>query len=598
MTRQDIRYIFLLLIIIIFVSCAKQSAPGGGPRDETPPKIVESKPRNKTINFSEKSFEITFDEYFVLDDINQKLMISPPLEKKTEIKTKGKTLTVSFDEDELLREDITYTFNFLDAIRDLNENNPIENYQFVFSTGNKLDSLAITGKIYDAESLDPLENVLVLFYSDSNDTLPKTTLPGYVTKARKDGSFRIDNMSEGEYSIYGLVDFNNNKIYDLGDEAFSFIDSTITISVANNYIPPRPDSLFTKADTLKYEKIPGKEIHLFVSTPDAKDQYLSTTDRSLPYKLSLIFARPVDPDQFSIRFLQEADSVKYLLEQNRGLDTITVWLKDSIVSALPFISAEILYPETDSTGTLAEITDTIDFRYSAPKATRGRKDIRAESLTYRLFTGLRSGLPPGKNPHYTFNVPMTDPDTSMLNLFMISDTNLLRMDYKIVRDSANDKRFNLYHSFMEDSAYLLITDKGVFTDIFGNRNDSAGVRFVIRNRETFGSLILIFSGFNGRVIFQLLNSEEVVIRENLLTLPEDSRIEYPFLEKGEYRLKMIFDTDGNGKWTPGDFNVKRQPEPVTYYKDALKIKVAWELEQNWVISKLRYKPEKMRKKLK
>ncbi|MCD4769432.1 MAG: Ig-like domain-containing protein [Bacteroidales bacterium] len=600
MARQDIRQIILLFTITIAISCAKQSAPGGGPRDEIPPKIIESNPPNKTINFSGKSFEITFDEYFVLDDINQKLMISPPIEKKPEIKTKNKTLIVNFDEE--LIEDITYTFYFLDAIRDLNENNPIDNYQYVFATGNILDSLSVTGKIFDAGSLDPLEDVLILLYSGSNDTLPVTTMPRYISRAKKDGSFRIDNISEGEYSIYGLTDLNNSKIYDLQDEAFSFIDSTINISVTNNYIPPLPDTLITmiqntRTDSLRSERIPGKEYLLFVSTPENKNQYLSTTDRSLPYKLSFIFARPVEHDQFLLNF-PETDSVNYLLEKNSGLDTITIWLKDSIVYTMPSISAEIVYPETDSTGIIAEVTDTIDFRYTAPKQTRGRRKAKKESLSYKLYTGSRSGLPPGKNPYYVFETPMMDPDTSQIGLFMIVDTNMLRINYEIVRDSVYNKRFDCYHSFEEDSAYLLITDAGAFTDMFGNKNDSAGVRFIVRNRETFGKLIINLSGYKGEVILQLMDTEEVIKRENHLSLPEDSRVEYPFLEKGKYRLKIIFDTDGNGKWTPGDFSIKRQPEAVTYYKKTLTMKVDWELEQDWAISDVRYKSKKMRKKLK
>ena len=193
---------------------------------------------------------------------------------------------------------------------------------------------------------------------------------------------------------------------------------------------------------------------------------------------------------------------------------------------------------------------------------------------------------------------MMNPDTSLIGLFMIVDTNKLRINYEIVRDSVNKKRFDLYHSFEEDSAYLLITDAGAFTDLFGVKNDSAGVRFVIRKKESFGKLIMNLSGYKGEIILQLMDTEEVVVRENHLSLPDDSRVEYPFLEKGKYRLKVIYDTDGNGKWTPGDFSVKCQPEPVTYYKETLTMKIDWELEQDWVISKVRYKSKEMRKKLK
>ena len=150
-----------LLYLIIAGSCAKisSSGPTGGPQDETPPVVLNSEPENGSVNFSGKVFEITFDEYFILADVNQKMLVSPPLEERPEIKVRGKKMEVTFEEE--LRENVTYNFYFQDAIQDLNENNPLQNFQYVFSTGPVLDSLSITGYIYDATNLDPGNEVFI-----------------------------------------------------------------------------------------------------------------------------------------------------------------------------------------------------------------------------------------------------------------------------------------------------------------------------------------------------------------------------------------------------------------------------------------------------
>ena len=144
-------FLFQLLIILIS-ACAKISSPSGGPRDRLPPVVVKSIPVNGAKNFKGKSIAITFDEYVVLDNINEKFMVSPPMKKKPRVFIKGKSVNVEFDEK--LKDSTTYTFYFQDAIRDLNEGNILENYQFVFSTGPVIDSLSVTGNVYNAFNLE------------------------------------------------------------------------------------------------------------------------------------------------------------------------------------------------------------------------------------------------------------------------------------------------------------------------------------------------------------------------------------------------------------------------------------------------------------
>ncbi|MBE0668070.1 MAG: Ig-like domain-containing protein, partial [Bacteroidales bacterium] len=169
-----------------------------------------------------------FDEYVVLDKITDKFMVSPPLETKPEVKLKGKELIVTWEEP--LADSTTYTFYFQDAIRDNNENNPIPNYQYVFSTGPVLDSLTVTGNVFNATDLEAAGEMLVLMYSNLSDTAPRTMLPAYISKPDPSGGFAISNVKPGRYRLYAVKDLNGNKKYDLEAETFAFCDSVITVT--------------------------------------------------------------------------------------------------------------------------------------------------------------------------------------------------------------------------------------------------------------------------------------------------------------------------------------------------------------------------------
>jgi len=190
------------MAIILVASCAKVSSPSGGPKDKEPPRIVKSEPVSGQTNFRDNKITITFNEFVVLDKITEKFMVSPPLKKKPVINVRGKKVILEYDEE--LKDSTTYTFYFQDAIRDLNESNAIDNYQFVISTGNVVDSLSVTGNVLSAYTLDPPENTLVMLYKDHADSAFIKSIPDYITKISKTGYFRIDNIKEGTYRLYAL----------------------------------------------------------------------------------------------------------------------------------------------------------------------------------------------------------------------------------------------------------------------------------------------------------------------------------------------------------------------------------------------------------
>ncbi len=601
--NRNISILFILSLII--ASCAKVSSPTGGPEDVQPPVVLSIVPENESVNFEGRSFEITFDEYFILDNVDQVLMISPPLNEKPEIKARGKRLIVELDEEEVLSDNMTYSFNFLDCIKDLNENNPLENFKYVFSTGDVIDSLSITGYIYDAFNLEAGEEILVLLHSEMADTVPQTLLPAYITRASENGIFRIDNIAAGEYKLYGLKDDNNNKQYDLPTEAFAFLDSSIYVSPANNYIPLRPDSITTETDStlitpvmdttevvedsLRYERIPGKEYELYYFVAENKIQYLTGTDRSQPYLLQFVFALPVDTSSFIMQFADAEREVQYIEEISAKQDTFKIWLIDSAFYSRERITVYLEHPETDTLGQLQSVIDTVNLRYRMPSRGRQPSGVEKISLPFRTNLSQSAGLRPEQQPEFVFETPVLDPDTSLMKLFLKSDTILINRRYSIYRDSLNSKKFKVETELVPDSSYLFVMDGGAFKNIYDHGTDSSAFNFRVRNLEQFGRLTLNITGFVGDIIVQLMDSGEKLVREKKIRLPDDSSVDFPYLDSKDYRVKLIFDLDRNGEWTTGDYALNRQPEPVTYYPGEINVKAGWELIEDWQIEGLRKK---------
>lgn len=222
-------HLFIILIIFLLCSCAQVVMPGGGPKDVTPPRVVKYIPDSASTNFYSKSIGIFFDEYIQLKNLQNQLIISPPLAKVPVIKAKDKTVNISFDKDEMLKPNTTYVISFGDAIQDVNENNPKADFKYVFSTGDYIDSLSVSGKVQTAFDHRTQKDILVMLYKDVSDSVIYKSLPDYFTKTNENGSFKITNLSPGKYKIIALTDKNANYKYD-DSENIAFIDTLIDVS--------------------------------------------------------------------------------------------------------------------------------------------------------------------------------------------------------------------------------------------------------------------------------------------------------------------------------------------------------------------------------
>jgi hypothetical protein len=590
MNRRVLHYlVYLFPVLAVIASCAKVSSPSGGPKDIEVPFVEKSEPLNGQTNFRGRKIMVTFNEFVSLDKINEKFMVSPPLEKKPVISLRGRSVIVEFSED--LKDSTTYTFYFQDAIRDLNESNPIDNFQFVVSTGNVIDSLSVTGNVVSAHSLDPPENTIVLLHSDITDSAFIKKIPDYITRVTKTGYFRIDNVKKGTYRLYALKDDDNSKNFNFPEEEIAFCDSVIHVTAERNYIPipvPVRDSVSVSPvlkKTADTTVIRGDH-QLFLFKPMKKTRYLTSSDRKMKYKLVFTLSLPPDSTGFDFEIPGAAPGA-WFLERSRDNDTITVWLTDSTLYSMPQLTTLASFPFTDSLGNIIRKQDTVRLRYMEPRTPRGRTGPQP----LKVVSGLSAGsLRPGQNIIFSSETPLSQPDTSKIRIYELSEKDRINVPYRFEKDEKNSCRIFLRASFEQKKNYLFIADSAAFSNIYSEVSDSTGNRFSIRNDDSFGKLILNITNFEGNRIIQLLNNQDKVLRE--IIRDSDGEVEFNYIDKGTYRLRVIYDLNGDGKWTTGDFSTHRQPEPVTFYPREIPINENHWVSQDWDIGVMNVKKVK------
>ncbi len=607
--------IFLAAGLFLF-ACANVVSPTGGPRDETPPVVVRSTPPNYSPNFVGGEIRIYFDEFVELKQINQKLLISPPLEKQPVVKLRGRSVIIELEEE--LRRNTTYNFFFGDAIVDITEGNAIPNFQFVVSTGPFVDSLSIAGRVTEAFSLKPAEGVYVMLYDQDYDSIPYLERPVYLAKSDKEGRFNISNMREGIYKIFALDDLNSNFLYDLPNERIAFLDSLIT----PQYVEPvaqieDPDLDHEHDHEYGHDHGAPDEFPAALPEGEAPDVGLPEDHQAVEDSFAGM-AASMDAVQLELRLFQEADTVQrimsaslvrsglmqivfrvpfdslavrdlngalgpdwYLPERSKNRDTLLLWLIPP--------AADTLYLEVADRG---QVLDTL-LLSTRPREVRGRGAAAAETIE---TVGLRMNASRGtKLPYFE---PLTITASNPLQAFDATAISLMTADsvaVEVAFDFADavQRRVKLLTTLEQGQGYLIEILPGAFTDIFGLTNDTLKASFTTTQFEDYGILFLILevnqpsvaddeTQLPGQFLLQLLDKDGKMLREK--NIAGSGLYEFEHLLPGNYGLRLVHDLNKNGRWDTGHYLRKIQPEPVFLFDGVLQIRQNWESEINWNVN--------------
>ena len=559
--------------------------------------------------------ELTFDEYINPQGMSQELVISPPLEETPEIRMRGKTLVIDFMED--LRENTTYTLSFGETIKDLNEGNILRNFEFVFSTGEKLDSLGVLGmavQSFDLEFPETENPFFVMLYENLSDSAPLLEMPDYVGKITPQGAFLINNVRPGTYRLFALQDLNRSYKYDVPEEMIGFIDTTILLDPGMfDYkltdTVPAPDSLLVDSldidlqdslgldmqDTLIVEVSDsvmlaelGKYsvyVDIFLFQEDNKPQYLADYARDDRRKLSLYFNRELSQRVQMEPYNFDPAGDWFLLEEHVMKDTLDYWLRDSLVYKTDSLQFLAEYPVTDSLQQIITYYDTLKFNYREPqKATgrRGRQDDKEEQVEeITLSTGVSSSQQQDIYRPLSIEVqhPVFSTDQSRISLTRKEDTLMVPVPFSLEKDSTRVRRYFIKVDWESETRYFLDIYPGTITDIYGLTHDTISINFMSRGIDYYGRILLNLSGVDGPKIIQVIDKDDKIVRVSRVI--ENGLIEIPFLGPAGFTLKVVHDDNGNGKWDTGSYLEGIQPESVSYHPGTITIRSNFDMEINW-----------------
>lgn len=570
-------FFFLALFAVsFFTGCAQMLIPNGGDKDVTPPKVVKYLPDSAATNFKGKEITIVFNEYIQLKDVNNQLIVSPPLEEQPEIKlVKNHILNITFKKP--LKENTTYTMNFGSAIADYNESNVLDNFQYVFSTGSFIDSLSLGGKVEYAFDHKTGKGILVMLYDDLSDSAPYKVLPSYFTKTKPDGSYKINNIRAGKYKVFALKDENRNYKYDAAAlEVIGFPDQPVEISknasVDLELFRELPPKLKLKSKTvLGYGHI------LFVLNKPAEALNVKALN------VTKIPSEVIDLSMYP-EFSSARDTVQYwfegvtvdslklqLLSEGKPFDTANVRLltKDQMNKSSKGEKLKLIISSNVAEGQKFDLQKEIYLKFNHPVSIDTYDSGKVFSSRMKIFED--TSLVPAN----TIRVSFPYPDVCRITFFK-TDT---------IKPGKKDAMLNQVNvNLKEGKKYKISIPANSIKDIFGTFNDTFNLHFTMQEERFYGTLKLKLSLPEKRspsYILQFLDSKENVIQE--IKLRSGKTIPFDYLAPGGYKLRVIYDSNENGKWDPGHYSGKTQPEKVIYYSQPITVRSNWDLDVEWKV---------------
>lgn len=598
------KYIALLLVIIGFYACASTGMPDGGPYDETPPKFVRATPEPNATNNKRKKISIEFDEYIKLDKASEKVIISPPQNEAPEVKVSGHRVLVEFFD--TLRENTTYTIDFGDAIVDNNEDNPLGNFAYAFSTGEHIDTMEVSGTVLSADNLEPVKGIQVGLHKNLEDSAFVKLPFDRISRTDSRGHFTIRGVAPGKYRIYALMDGNQNYLFDSKTEAVAFLDSLVVPDMRPDV---RQDTVWNELDTLAYDTI--YEVHYTRFLPDNlilrsfKEenpmQYLVKSEREQLNRFSLYFSAKADTLP-TIKGLDFDEKDAFIIESNPRNDTIRYWIKDTVMCERDTLTFQMDYLATDTLGQLVPKTDTLRMvnkidkkrrmalaeealkKEEKERKKRAKKGdtLKVEPKFFAMSVDAPSSLDLNRNIVLKFEEPVEHIDTAAIHMAVKVDSLWEDIPFILMGDSVVPRQYQILADWQPGQEYQLKIDSLGIKGIYGLYTNKVENQLKVKTLEDYGTLYLNIVGAGPHAIVQLLNSSDGVVRQQPVT--DKNTCDFYFLQPStKYYIRLFNDDNNNGVWDTGNYAEKRQPEEVFYFPKVWEMKANFEFEETWDI---------------
>lgn len=559
-------------------SCANTTTPPtGGPKDTIPPVIRKIIPADGTVLVPahKTKLEFGFNEYVVVKDA-QSIYLSPPQEKAPKYRIKGKSVIVYFEKD--LDSNTTYTLDLTNAIADNNEGNMFPGYTLTFSTGERIDSMMMTGTVMDCNTLMPVKGATVMLYAyqgDSTvindtlkvptDSLPYLRRPDAAVKTDDWGYFCLRNIRDTLYRLYAVMDENRNNKYDPDNDKIAFIDTVIRPVIrVNDSLPELQKYLMT--DTLAcLARKSEHELHLFKETPSK--QMIVNKERLGERTAYITFMAPYA--QVDSLWFKGIPSKKVITQFNIKKDSLEIWINDPKPQP-DTLFLNVSYLKTDSLWKLSPTVEEI--KLSKPRKTlaakSSKRDLKHEDTIAVYTTTAQGETVEQYGIEIEFKYPIVkDAFDSLEFRYLNPRQQESKGKYTVTRDSLNLRKYVVRPEvkFMQGYEYFLKIPHRKFQDINGFWNDSTEVKVSLPNDDKLSTVNLNLSGVKNYYIVDLLNEKrDKVLRS--YRIDKDCTLPFPYLKAGKYSIRIIEDINGNGIVDTGNLLSHKQPEKVRFYK--------------------------------
>ena len=545
-------------------SCANTTTPpSGGPKDTIPPVITELYPEPGAVGVpvEKTQLKMTFNEYVVVKDAKS-LYLSPPMEKAPKYKIKGKSVIVYFEEP--LDSNRTYTLDVTNALADNNEGNMYPGYTMVFSTGNTIDSMLVTGIVQDCNTLKPLKGATVMLYKDQADSAIFLHRPDAAVKTDEWGFFCLRNIQDTVYRMYAIIDENNNNKYEAETEKIAFIDSLIRpVVVVNDSLPEvlkydMKDTVHCLARKQEYELNVFKEI--------TSKQLIENKERVGDRTAYITFMSPYA--QVESIWIKGVPDDKLITQFNLIRDSLEIWVNDPAPQP-DTLFLNVKYMKTDTLGMLNSFVEEI--KLANPKkgvAKTSRKDIKHEDTTAVYTVTAEPETVEQYGFVFEFKYPVVETAFDSLTFrYLNPKQQEFKESYTVVQDSLNLRKYILRPDveMLPGYEYFLKVPHRKFKDINGYYNDSTEVKVVLPNDDKLSSISLVLSNVENKYIIDLLNEKrDKVLRQYIID--KNTVLDFPYLKAGKYSIRITEDLNGNNLVDTGNLLEHKMPEKVRFYK--------------------------------
>jgi len=503
----------------------------GGPIDSIPPVLLDEQPPNLSTNFSAKKVVLTFDEFIRLNNASKEISISPDMDVFPQFKVKRKQLEIEFPDS--LAENTTYLMNFGRAISDNNEGNPLLDYTYVFSTGDNIDSLSISGRVINALTNEPEPLISVILFPISQDSIFGKRKANIFSTTDSSGNFKLNYLRSDTYRIYALKEQNNDRIYNNPEEWIGFLR----------------DSIALNSDTANIILWTSKE------TPEN----FRILDRKIEPKgsIALRFNKPLDEPKIKITHPDSLDLTKIVRFSQRR-DSAILWLADM---GFDSIKMQVFSGDT--------LMDSLLLR--RPSVDRYNRNI---VLTNNLELSKVNRI---KHLELYSSAPLSMLDRSKITL---NEDSTAITNYQLLRDSNDNRKLLLRYNWKPKVNYELNLEDGALLGYFEEKNERIVFRFTMDENDRFGHLSLNIEtpDSTGQYIVELIDDKNTKIYNETI-INTSQKIEYKNYLEGRYKVRIVYDSNKNGKWDPGNLKNKIQPEKIWYYDKVFNIRPNWEQEE-------------------